>query len=328
MLAFRQHHFLAFWLGRPERMWQVVEGVLPRWGAGLPGYGTLLACRAFAAEECGFYTIAENAGREAVRIDPADPWAAHAVAHVLEMQGRHAEGIDWVVGLQRHWDGVNNLAHHLWWHRALHHIERQEWPMVLELYDKRFRNLGSPVTQLQPDLYIDMQNAASALFRLQLHEVHVGDRWVELADKGEARIGDCASPFSLPHFMMALAATHRFEAAQQMLAEMREFAAAGQGSLAPLVGAVALPVTEAVLAWYRGDFAGAVTLMHPVLGEMHRLGGSHAQQDVLEQLFVDAALKAGRTGEVRLLLERVAGRHPLPPSRCIGYARAAREIHF
>jgi hypothetical protein len=56
---------------------------------------------------------------------------------------------------------------------------------------------------------------------------------------------------------------------------------------------------------------------------MYLLGGSHAQQDVLEQLFLDSALKAGSTEDVRLMLERVTGRHPVPPSRRIGYATAA-----
>ena len=32
--------------------------------------------------------------------------------------------------------------------------------------------------------------------------------------------------------------------------------------------------------------------MRPALGGMHRLGGSHAQQDVLMQLFLDSAVKA------------------------------------
>ena len=36
--------------------------------------------------------------------------------------------------------------------------------------------------------------------------------------------------------------------------------------------------------------------MRPVLGEMHQLGGSHAQQDVLMQLFLDSAVKADCAG--------------------------------
>lgn len=63
--------------------------------------------------------------------------------------------------------------------------------------------------------------------------------------------------------------------------------------------------------------------MRPAIGGMYRLGGSHAQQDVLEQLFVDAALKAVRTADVRLVLERVAGRRAIAPARFVGWREAA-----
>ena len=90
VLAFRLAHFNNFWLGRPQAMRASVERVFASWSPDLEGYGTLLACRAFACEECGDYATAEHAGRAAVEIDPANLWATHAVAHVLEMQGRHA----------------------------------------------------------------------------------------------------------------------------------------------------------------------------------------------------------------------------------------------
>jgi hypothetical protein len=69
-----------------------------------------------------------------------------------------------------------------------------------------------------------------------------------------------------------------------------------------------------------------VAVMRPALGVMHRMGGSHAQQDVLEQLFLDTAMKAGMIADARMLLERVAGRHPVPPERRVGYASAAAQI--
>jgi len=84
-----------------------------------------------------------------------------------------------------------------------------------------------------------------------------------------------------------------------------------------------LPIAEAQLAHADGRHADAVALMRPAIGGMYRLGGSHAQQDVLEQLFVDAALKAGSTADVRLALERVAGRRAIPPERYIGWREAA-----
>ena len=196
---------------------------------------------------------------------------------------------------------------------------------VLALYDGEFRNLNSRLTDALPDLYIDVQNAASMLFRLQRHGVDVGNRWEELADRAEARIGDCLSAFTLPHWMMALTATGRHEAAHRMLEAMHAFAR-NPGITASLVARYALPICEAVLAHGRGEFAEAVEAMRPVLGGMYRLGGSHAQQDVLEQLYLDSAMQAGSHDDARLLLERIAGRHPLPPQRRIGYAAAARAV--
>ncbi len=101
------------------------------------------------------------------------------------------------------------------------HLEQREFGVVLDLYDERFRNLTSPLTQMQPDLYIDVQNAASMLFRLERQGVDVGDRWIEIADKAEQRIGDCLSAFTQPHWMMGLAATKRDGASRRMLDAMR-----------------------------------------------------------------------------------------------------------
>jgi tetratricopeptide (TPR) repeat protein len=325
ILAFRLAHFVNFWLGRPEVMLSSVLGVERHWSGDLAGYNAILGCRCFAFEECGRYTEAEAAGRAAIDRDPGDLWAAHGVAHVLEMQGRRGEGIAWIESLGGNWEAANNLRHHLWWHAAMFHLERGETDRVLALYDGQFRNLISRLTEAQPDLYIDVQNAASMLFRLQRHGVDVGDRWVELADRAEARIGDCLSAFTLPHWMMALAATGRNAAAHRMLEGMRTFAR-GPGIGASLVARYALPICEAVLAHASGECAEAVEAMRPVLGGMYRLGGSHAQQDVLEQLYLDAAMQADLRDDVRLLLERVAGRHPLPPQRRIGYAAAAQAV--
>jgi tetratricopeptide (TPR) repeat protein len=321
ILAFRMAHFLNFWCGRPEAMLASVLSVERRWSRALPGFGSMLACRCFAHEEAGYYLEAEYAGREAVRLDPTDLWAAHGVAHVLEMTGRRHEGIAWIETLESQWNGTNNLKHHLWWHQAMFYLEIGDFAKVLSLYDSGFRNLASPLTGMAPDLYIDVQNAASMLFRLHRHGVDVGARWTEIADKAEARVGDCQSAFTLPHWMMALAATGRETAAKSMLSAMRDFAA-GEQPIARLVRDVALPVTTAVLANGQGRHDEALALMRPVLGEMYRMGGSHAQQDVLEQVFLDSALKGGPEADVSMLIERVTGRHPVLPERRRGYSMA------
>jgi tetratricopeptide (TPR) repeat protein len=325
VVAFRLAHFVNFWLGRPQDMVDSVEHVMPAWSEEIPGYTSILACRSFANEEAGNFSAAEPYGRRAIEIDPGDLWAAHAVAHVLEEQGRRSEGVEWVTTLALNWEGAHNLQHHLWWHCALYKLELGDHDVVLELYDTRFRDLAAPLTVASPDVYIDVQNAASILFRLQRLGVDVGNRWEELADKAEARIGDCQSAFTLPHWLMALTATGRTAAAQHMIEAMRAYAK-GRGTVPPIVRDYVLPIAEAQLAHAAGRHAEAVALMRPALRGMYQLGGSHAQQDVLEQLFVDAALKAGSTADVRLALERVADHRAIPPERFVGWREAVNQV--
>ena len=287
VLALRLAHFNYFWLGRAAEMRASLERLAPDWDEDMAGYPTLLSCLSFALEETGDYAAAERAGRRAVELDPADVWGTHAVAHVFEMQRRDAEGIAWLDKLERHWEGKSSLVHHLWWHRALFHLVRAEHDAVLDLYDRRFRNLASPLVAAMPDLYIDVQNAASMLFRLERRGLSVGSRWAELADKAEARIGDCLSAFTLPHWAMALAATGRYEAVQRLLKAMQAYGET-QASTARVVREVAVPVCQAVLEHRRGEHERVVSLMSPLMARLQELGASHAQRDVLVQLYRDS----------------------------------------
>jgi tetratricopeptide (TPR) repeat protein len=283
VLAVRLAHANYFWLGRQAEMRSSLERVSRYWENN-PGF---MACLAFALEESGEYERAERMGRRAVELDPTEVWGVHAVAHVLEMQRRAEEGIAWLAALEPHWDGKGSFLHHLWWHRAMFHLARRELDAALELYDRRFRNLSSPLVVALPDFHVDVQNAASMLLRLELRGVDAGGRWEELADKAEARIGDCLSVWTLPHWMMALAATGRDAAAREMLVVMRDSATAA-------VREVAAPVGEAILAHRRGEHERVVALMAPLRGRLQELGGSHAQRDVLTQLYLDASRKAQR----------------------------------
>ena len=61
------------------------------------------------------------------------------------------------------------------------------------------------------------------------------------------------------------------------------------------------------------------------------LDGSEALQMTRAISDVPVIIATARDDEaeiVRLLLERVAGRHPLPPERRIGYAEAARTVRL
>lgn len=324
LLAARLAHFNYFWLGEARAMREVAAKPLRSWTPTTPGYGSMLALLAFGEEECGAYRAAETAALGSLERDRAELWATHARAHVMEMEGRHREGIDWLAGEERHWAGANNMLHHLWWHRALLHLELGERDAVLELYDRKFRNLDSPLTKAIPDLYIDMQNAASMLWRLEQAGVDVGQRWIELADKAAERIGDVQNLFTPPHLVMALAAAGRAAVAERFLAGLEEAAEKGGHSTAATLREVEIPLSAAVLAHRRREYTRVVTLMEPIRHEIRRIGGSHAQRDLFTQMLLDAARKSGRAALVSAILEGEAKARPIPPAARRAYAEAAR----
>jgi tetratricopeptide (TPR) repeat protein len=323
LLALRMAHFNYFWSGEAAAMLDSVMRTAPAWSADIPGYGTWLAMRAFGQEEMGSYAEAERDGRSAVALDPSDLWATHAVAHVMEMQGRVADGVGFLDAQERYWTGANNMAHHLAWHRALYHLELGGLDETLALYDNKVRALDSPLVKAQPDLYIDLQNAASLLWRLEHLGARVGGRWEELADKAEARIGDHQQLFTVPHLMMALAAAGRWQAAERMLEAMRADAAAGTVEQAAILGRVGVPLAEAVIAHRKGEHERVVRLIEPIRDRFWQLGASHAQRDLFDQLFADSAAKIGRDDALTALMPKLAERRGRRPAERKAYAGIA-----
>jgi len=80
---------------------------------------------------------------------------------LLEMQGRRSReaSVCWKKH-ERYFAGGNNMIHHIWWHRAMFHLEQREFDAVSRpLRSAVSATLISPLTQALPDLYIDVQNA-------------------------------------------------------------------------------------------------------------------------------------------------------------------------
>jgi tetratricopeptide (TPR) repeat protein len=285
LLAVRICDTTWFRHGQTQAVLAQADRLAPAWSADLPGYDCFRTVWAFAHEETGDYAGAEAAVDAALAHDPTNYFAHHVKAHVLHMDGRPREGRDWMAAQVPHWHLGNNLVHHLWWHRALMRLTLGEHDAVLEDYDTQIRNLDAPMTRAAPDHYNDLQNAASLLWRLEQVGVPVGDRWQELADKAEARIGDVGHLLLVPHLMMALAATGRDAAASRYLAALREHAANRALWTAPAIADVVLPVCEAALAHRRGEHERVVELLAPREAQIRLLGGSNAQRDMFLQMF-------------------------------------------
>lgn len=297
-LALRVGQLCDFMSGEQRMLRDRIGRALPAWSPDMPGYHAVLGMLAYGLQESGCYTRAEAAGREAMVLEPRDNWAQHAVAHVLEMQGRRREGLAWMRGEATGWQAESALAVHNWWHTALFHLGIGESEQTLAIYDDQiFGERSTSVTNLV--------DAASLLWRLELSGVDVGDRWGRIADAYEAEPrGQYA--FDDAHAMMAFVGAGREDAARRLL-ERQLATLSGPRDNAYFVGAAGLPVMRAFHAYGRADYARTVELLRGVRNQAHRFGGSNAQRDVLDLTLIKAAQRDGQIGLMRALLAEREG---------------------
>ncbi|WP_430420660.1 tetratricopeptide repeat protein [Phenylobacterium sp.] len=304
VLALQTGQTLDFLQGDSRMLRDRIEAVLPHWSPDRPEWHAILGLHAFGLEETGHFDRAEAAGRACVALEPANNWGQHAVAHVMVMQGRHADGVRWMRHENTAWQPEAQLGVHNWWHTALFHLGLGETDAVLQLYDGPI--YGEDATTFA----FDMVDSAALLWRLQLLGVDVGERWTRLADNF-ATEPHGRSAFVDTHAMLAYVGAGQTERVRALLDSQGQ-AIAGPGDNAAFVREAGLPACEAIAAFGEGRFARAVELLSSVRGQTHRFGGSHAQRDVLDLTLIAAARAAGDEGLAQALLAERAGGIPLP----------------
>ncbi|MFL5295491.1 MAG: tetratricopeptide repeat protein [Phenylobacterium sp.] len=300
LLALQAGQLTDFLTGDARMLRDRIARARPAWSADMPNYHAILGMHAFGLEETGHYARAEAAGREAIALQPRNGWAQHAVAHVLEMQDRRADGVAWMRADPDAWSRESFFAIHNWWHTALFHLGTGETDEVLALYD-------GPIRGERSGMGFDLVDAAALLWRLHLLGVDVGGRWDELADAFAAEPRGL-SAFEDVHAMMAFVAAGREAEAAETLRAMA-VAVTGAGDNAEVTRDIGLPVARALQAFGRGRHAKACDLLRDVRNGAARFGGSHAQRDVLDLTLIAAAERAGEVSLARALAaERDAAR--------------------
>jgi tetratricopeptide (TPR) repeat protein len=317
-LALQVAHVGDFFLGQTSMLRDRVAQVLPLWDEGVPGYGFVLGMHAFGLEETALYAKAEAAGRKALALNPRDPWAVHAVAHVMEMQGRFDEGIEWLNSRSADWATDNGLAYHNWWHLALFHMDRGEEARAVDLYDTAVRRPDSGVV-------LEMIDASALLWRLHLRGTALGNRWNGIADAWEPRIEEGYYAFNDAHAMMAFVGAGRGQSAKRLLETLQKRAGAG-GTNGRMTWEVGLPLCRALFAFGEGDYGTTVELLQPLRLVASRFGGSHAQRDIIHLTLIEAALRGGRLALARALLAERTSLKPESPFNWASTVRALRML--
>ncbi len=313
LLAIQAAHVIDFNLGDSLMLRDRIAQVLPHWNAEVPGYGYLLGMQAFGLEETGNYSRAEDVGRHALALNPYDPWGVHAVEHVFEMQGRIHEGIEWLNATSLNWADTG-LAFHNWWHLALHQLDLGDLPAALDVYDRLVHPRASGVP-------LELIDASQLLARISLRGGTVGTRWQALADCWAETGEGGFYVFNDLHALLAFAFAGREQPMKQMLSAL-EASAAGAGTNAENVRAVGLPLARAIVAMAGGRPAEALEQILPMRSRANRIGGSHAQRDLVQLTAIGAALAARNGRLARALVAERTDQKPASPHNWRLMARA------
>jgi hypothetical protein len=212
--------------------------------------------------------------------------------------------------------GHTNQAH-IWWHRALFHLELGQYDAALALYD-------GPLRATQRRLGNILTNASALLWRLDLLGCDVGDRWRDLAELWEGHADGKCLVFTDIHAAMAELRSGQEALVEKRLAAMRE-TAASDAEAAGLYRTVGIPVVEGLSAFHRGAYDEVVGLLLQTRFDLWQIGGSHAQRDVIDWTLTEAAIRAGqRDVALSLAHERLGARPRSAPNR--RFLRAAEGI--
>lgn len=273
---------------------------LPRWSRETPGYGLMLSLYGFGLEEAGNYERAEAVSREAAELEPYGYWPHHAVSHVMEMTGRPADGLVWMDSRQPYWSGKDNASRtHIWWHKALFHVELGDYEQAMAVYD-------GPIAETQRPAGISLTNASALLWRLETLGLPGGARWQAVQKLWSGHADGRLCLFADLHAVMAAIKAEDGAELDRLTAAMRR-TAAEDAEAGPSYRDIGLPIADGLLAFHRGDYAGTVDSLLPARRHLWQIGGSHAQRDVIEWTLTEAARRAGlKDVALALAYERLA----------------------
>jgi tetratricopeptide (TPR) repeat protein len=259
-----------------------------------------LAMAAFASELCGDYADAEARAERGLGIEPRNPWAQHALSHVLIRQGRVREGLARLELFLPLLATCGRPIHcHDAWHLALLHLEQLDVAAAMRVF-------RTHIWGITPDFVVEQLDAIALLWRIEIAGTPMDAQWPSIAEHIALRAVETFMPFMNAHYVYALARAGRADAVEAALAQVRARSTADDEEAKRVWAPVGRAVVEAAAAFGAGDRASAAALLDPVMPIMTSIGGSDAQDDLFRQTYLRSLQAAGRHAEATAYFERIA----------------------
>jgi hypothetical protein len=226
--------------------------------------------------------------------NPRNPWAAHATAHLTYEEGDPNTARTFLASWLTSYPRNAPLYSHLSWHQALGDLEAGDAAAASRL----FREACSPDVHTGPPRG-KLNDAVSFLWRWELagHKRDT-EAWRMTQDFVDSAFPRAGAAFSDMHVALAHVVAGNEAALQTRTRQINELASSSRYPSGPFVPAVA----QGFAAFERRDFAATIDALAPIAGELERIGGSHAQLDLVRFTLAKAYLGADRPDDARRLL--------------------------
>lgn len=260
---------------------------------------------AFALEEVGRLDEALDLIERSMAANPRNAHGAHIKAHVLYEQGEDRAALDyldwWLPSYPR--DGLMHC--HISWHVALFALTLGQTERAWQTYESSVRPGGAwgPALNVATDSPAFLWRAELAGHPRREHE------WRGVCDYALKSFPRAGIAFIDVHRALACVAAGDRDGIAAVVADLEQRVAAGRS----VTGDVVPRLAAGLDAYGRGDWAGAIATLEPVLVETVRIGGSRAQRDLIENTLLAAYLKDGRPATARFLVESRVDRRPATP---------------
>ena len=228
--------------------------------------------------------------------------AVHGLAHAMFEDGSTADAEDLIAGWLPHYDRSALLYGHVAWHQALLALEHGDTDRASAIYADFIQPKINPAPPINA-----MTDGVSLLWRLQAsgHAV-AGDSWRELAAQAERWFPKAGNSFVDVHMGLLAAMTGDVGALEQRIADLE--ARREQGKLP--AGPVVPDICRAARAFAEENYRTCAEILEPAAAEVVRIGGSHAQREMIEDMLLIALMKSGEAAQARDLLDRRLHRRP------------------
>ncbi|CAK9172223.1 unnamed protein product [Ilex paraguariensis] len=292
LVSLKRAQVLCFYIGRPDLSLKLVQQVLPKNDQENFIYGML----AFALLEMGQMEDAEKAAKKAFEINKEDPWAQHALCHVLQYECRFKEAVEFMKESSRSWSALSSFMYtHNWWHVALCYLEGHS-PMknVVEVYDLCIWKELERDDAMAAEVYL---NAVGLLLRVYVRgEINVF----------EDRLKILAGYLTDPVFwylewhldlltLWALACTGELSKAEELLKGLRSRISMMSKKKQQLMQK-GMQLAEALYHYGKGDYKQALELLGSDFQAVNYkvIGASDEQLDVFDEVWISMLLNTGQ----------------------------------